>query len=317
MDNWEEKLPKMVESTIHEDVMILAGVPSWTLVFLKQVLAFTKKDNIMDVWPNLELYMHGGVNFEPYRTQFEAIIKNKDMNYVQTYNASEGFFAIQDQVKANDMLLMLDYGIFYEFITTEELTRKSPKAISLNNVKLGVNYAIVISTSAGLWRYVIGDTVQFTSLAPHRIKVTGRTSSFINAFGEEVITDNTDNAIQIACERTGALVKEYTVAPIFMAAKETGGHEWIIEFNKEPKNLEFFIEVLDNALKSLNSDYEAKRSNNLTIRRPLVHIAKNGTFYDWLNTKGKLGGQHKIPRLTNNRILLEEVLTLMNKPTTL
>jgi len=316
MDNWEEKLPKMVESTIHEDVMILAGVPSWTLVFLKKVLAYTKKDNIMDVWPNLELYMHGGVNFEPYRLQFEAIIKNKNMNYVQTYNASEGFFAIQDQVKANDMLLMLDYGIFYEFVLPGELSKNNPKVISLKDVKKSTNYALVISTSAGLWRYVIGDTIQFTSLKPHRIKVTGRISNFINAFGEEMITDNTDKAIEIACHRANALVKEYTVAPIFMEESETGGHEWIIEFYKQPENLDFFIEVLDNTLKSLNSDYEAKRSNDLTIRKPLVHIAKDGTFYEWLNSKGKLGGQHKIPRLCNDRILLEEVITLMNKPTT-
>lgn len=311
MDNWEEKLPKMVASTIHEDVMILAGVPSWTLVFLKQVLAYTKKDNIMEVWPNLELYMHGGVNFEPYRSQFESIIKNKNMNYVQTYNASEGFFAIQDQIKADDMLLMLDYGIFYEFALVDELSKKTPEVITLKDVELGVNYALIISTSAGLWRYVIGDTIQFTSLSPHRIKVTGRTSSFINTFGEEIITDNTDNAIQVACERTNALVREYTVAPVFMEANETGGHEWIIEFNQLPENLDFFIEVLDNALKSLNSDYEAKRVNNLAIRRPIVHIAKNGTFYDWLNSKGKLGGQHKIPRLSNDRILITELLTLM------
>mgnify|MGYP000335693606 CR=1 FL=1 len=317
MDNWEEKLPKMVESTIHEDVMILAGVPSWTLVFLKQVLEFTKKDNIMEVWPNLELYMHGGVNFEPYRSQFESIIKNENMNYVQTYNASEGFFAIQDQVKADDMLLMLDYGIFYEFTPPEELSKKNPKTISLQDVKKGVNYALIISTSAGLWRYIIGDTILFTSLRPHRIKVTGRITNFINAFGEEIITDNTDKAVEIACSKTKSLVKEYTVAPIFMNSKKTGGHEWIIEFNKQPKNLDFFIEVLDNALKSLNSDYEAKRSNDLTIRKPIIHIAKDGTFYDWLNSKGKLGGQHKIPRLANDRILLEEILALMNKPKTL
>lgn len=313
MDNWEEKLPKMVASTIHEDVMILAGVPSWTLVFLKEVLAFTKKENIMEVWPNLELYMHGGVNFEPYRSQFDTIIKNKNMNYVQTYNASEGFFAIQDRVKADDMLLMLDYGIFYEFALVDELKKEDPKTIALEEVKTGINYALIISTSAGLWRYVIGDTVEFTSLKPHRIKVTGRISNFINAFGEELITANTDKAIRLTCEKTNALVREYTVAPIYMETNETGGHEWIIEFNTPPKNLDFFIETLDNALKNINSDYEAKRTNDLTIRKPIVHIAKSGTFYDWLSSKGKLGGQHKIPRLSNDRILLEEVLTLMNK----
>lgn len=316
MENWSEKLPKMVESTVNEDVMILAGVPSWTLVFLKQVLEHTKKDNIMDVWPNLELYMHGGVNFEPYRSQFEAIIKNKDMNYVQTYNASEGFFAIQDQVNAKDMLLMLDYGIYYEFLPLEELNKEQPQTVELKNVQTGVNYALIITTSAGLWRYMIGDTVQFTSTSPHRIIVTGRTSQFINTFGEEVIVDNTDNAIRIACERTNSSVKDYTLAPIFMKNDETGGHEWIIEFYNQPENIDFFIDVLDNALKSLNSDYEAKRSSDLSIRKPIVHVAKNGTFHDWLNSKNKLGGQHKIPRLSNNRILINELLALMNNDKT-
>ena len=310
MDNWEEKLPKMVESTINEDVMILAGVPSWTLVFLKQVLAFTGKQNIMEVWPNLELYMHGGVNFEPYRSQFEALIQNNKMNYVQTYNASEGFFAIQDQVKADDMLLMLDYGIFYEFIPSNEVNKKHPKTITLQEVKLNENYALVISTSAGLWRYVIGDTIKFTSLKPHRIKVTGRTTNFINTFGEELITDNTDKAVQYACKQTNALVKDYSAAPIYMNDTETGGHEWIIEFYKKPNNIGEFTKILDDHLKSLNSDYEAKRTNDLTIKMPLVHIAKSGTFYDWLLSKGKLGGQHKIPRLSNNRIILEELLTI-------
>ncbi len=312
LENWNEKLPKMVESTVNEDVMILAGVPSWTLVFLKQVLAHTQKDNIMEVWPNLELYMHGGVNFEPYHSQFEAIIKNERMNYVQTYNASEGFFAIQDQTEARDMLLMLDYGIFYEFLPLEELDKPHPNAISLEEVEIGVNYALIITTRAGLWRYLIGDTIQFTSLTPHRIVVTGRTSQFINTFGEEVMVDNTDNAIRIACERTLASVKEYTVAPIFMENATTGGHEWIIEFYTPPENSDFFVDVLDNALKSLNSDYEAKRSNDLTIRKPVVHTAKDGTFHAWLSSKNKLGGQHKIPRLSNNRVLIEELLTLMN-----
>ncbi|MCT4583001.1 MAG: GH3 auxin-responsive promoter family protein [Flavobacteriales bacterium] len=311
MENWNEKLPKMVESTVNEDVMILAGVPSWTLVFLKQVLEHTQKDNIMEVWPNLELYMHGGVNFEPYRSQFEAIIKNKNMNYVQTYNASEGFFAIQDQVKATDMLLMLDYGIYYEFLPLEELHKEHPKTLELKDVETGINYALIITTSAGLWRYMIGDTIQFTHLKPHRIIVTGRTSQFINTFGEEVMVDNTDNAIRIACERTNSSVKDYTLAPVFMKEDETGGHEWIIEFYKQPKNIDFFVDVLDNALKSLNSDYEAKRSNDLTIRKPIIHIAKTGIFHDWLTSKDKLGGQHKIPRLSNNRILIEELLALM------
>jgi len=310
MEDWEEKLPKMVESTIKEDVMILAGVPSWTLVFLKKVLEYTGKKNIMEVWPNLELYMHGGVNFQPYKAQFEALIQSDNMNYVQTYNASEGFFAIQDRVKADDMLLMLDYGIFYEFIPLEELNKKNPKTIALESVEVGVNYAMVVTTNVGLWRYVIGDTIQFTSIQPHRIKVTGRTSHFLNTFGEEVIADNTDKAIEIACQKTNASVQEYTVAPIFMTNEQTGGHEWLIEFNQLPKSIQLFAQELDEALKTLNSDYEAKRTGDLSIAKPKINIAQQGTFYKWLKAKNKLGGQHKIPKLSNNRILLEELLEL-------
>lgn len=310
MDNWEEKLPLMVESTIKEDVMILAGVPSWVLVFLNEVLKHTGKTNIMDVWPNLELYMHGGVNFKPYQAQFEAIIKNKKMNYVQSYNASEGFFSVQDKVKADDMLLMLDYGIFYEFATLEELEKDEPTVVSLKDVKVDTNYAIIVSTTVGLWRYVIGDTVKFTSIKPHRIIVSGRTTHFLNAFGEELIIDNTDSAIIEACKKTNASFQEYTVAPIYMTENETGGHEWVIEFNEAPKDLDLFAQELDLALKNINSDYEAKRTGNLSIRAPKIHIAKTGLFYDWLKTKNKLGGQHKIPKLSNDRKILEEILSL-------
>jgi len=254
--------------------------------------------------------MHGGVNFKPYQAQFEAIIKNKKMNYVQSYNASEGFFSVQDKVKADDMLLMLDYGIFYEFATLEELEKDEPTVVSLKDVKVDTNYAIIVSTTVGLWRYVIGDTVKFTSIKPHRIIVSGRTTHFLNAFGEELIIDNTDSAIIEACKKTNASFQEYTVAPIYMTENETGGHEWVIEFNEAPKDLDLFAQELDLALKNINSDYEAKRTGNLSIRAPKIHIAKTGLFYDWLKTKNKLGGQHKIPKLSNDRKILEEILSL-------
>jgi len=307
MDQWEEKIEKMANATIHEDVSILAGVPSWTLVLLKRILEITGKDSIMEVWPNLELFMHGGVNFEPYREQFKKVIKNPKMNYVETYNASEGFFGIQDTPEKNELLLMLDYGIFYEFIPMDEYKGKKSKAIPLENVELGKNYAVVISTNGGLWRYLVGDTVEFTSLTPYRFRVTGRTKQFINAFGEEVIVDNAEKALTKACERTGAEIIDYTAGPIYMADKSQGGHEWLIEFSKPPKDIDFFSEVLDNALKSLNSDYEAKRSNNLSLKSPKVISVPFGTFYDWLKLKGKLGGQHKVPRLSNDRKFLDAI----------
>ncbi|MFZ5554607.1 MAG: GH3 auxin-responsive promoter family protein [Bacteroidota bacterium] len=310
MQNWEEKIEKMASSTIHEDVYIIAGVPSWTYVLLKRILEITGKDNIADVWPRLELYMHGGVSFTPYRQQFKDIIRKPDMNYVETYNASEGFFGIQDTSDKNELLLMLDYGIFYEFIPMEKFSAGADAAIDLSQVETGKNYALVISTNAGLWRYVVGDTIEFTSVSPYRFRITGRTKHFINAFGEELIVDNAEKAMAIACERTGAAVREYTVAPVYMKEDEPGTHEWVIEFEKEPGDPGFFTEVLDNALKSLNSDYEAKRSNNLNMRFPVIHKAVTGTFYAWLREKGKLGGQHKIPRLSNDRKLMEEILKI-------
>lgn len=313
LDQWEEKLERMVDETIHEDVHILAGVPSWTLVLLKRILEKTGAKDILEVWPNLELYMHGGVNFEPYRKQFEKMIPKKTMNYVQTYNASEGFFGIQDRVVADDMLLMLDYGVFYEFIPMSEFHQPNPKTINIEDVKEGVNYALVISTNAGLWRYVIGDTIKFTSLTPHRFKITGRTKQFINAFGEELIVENADYSINEACKKTNSFVKDYTVCPVFMADNDTGGHQWLVEFEKEPENLDNFINILDDSLKSVNSDYEAKRTNDLTMKLPLVNKMKKGTFYDWLKSKGKLGGQYKVPKLANNRTIVDEVLKIENE----
>ena len=310
MSEWETKMNAIVEETIQEDITSLVGVPSWMLVLLNRVLEKTGKKNILEVWPNLEVYFHGGVNFNPYREQFKKIIPKKDFKYFETYNASEGFFAIQDVNHSLDLLLMLDYGIFYEFIPMDKFDNENSKAIPLSQVKLKTNYAMVITTNGGLWRYLIGDTVKFTSLKPYRIRITGRTKHFINVFGEELIIENAENALKQACLKTKTEVSEFTVAPIFMSENNTGGHEWIIEFKTKTENLNYFTELLDNALKSLNSDYEAKRYNNLTLAMPKVNIARQGLFYDWLKQNGKLGGQHKIPRLSNSRKYLEEILVL-------
>lgn len=308
MDQWEEKLDKMAKETIKEDVHILAGVPSWTLVLLEKILKENNTDNILDIWPNLELYMHGGVNFEPYKNRFESIIPKNTMNYVQTYNASEGFFGIQDKVVGDDMLLMLDYGIFYEFIPMSEFENETPTVLNIEEVEMNVNYALVISTNAGLWRYIIGDTVQFTSTTPYRIKVTGRTGYYLNAFGEEVIIENAENAISQASRKTGAIVREFTACPVYMEEGKAGRHQWLIEFDQEPFDFNQFSHILDVTLQEINSDYAAKRSNNLTLDKPVINKMKKGTFYAWLTSKGKLGGQHKIPRLSNDRKIVEEIL---------
>lgn len=307
MNEWESKLERIASVTKDEDVTNITGVPSWILVLLNKILEMTGKTNLSEVWPNLELFVHGGVSFTPYREQFRKICPPA-MNYLETYNASEGFFGIQDTTTGNDMLLMLDYGIFYEFIPVAELGSSQPKAISLGEVKKGVNYAMVISTNAGLWRYMIGDTITFTSVSPYRIRVTGRTKGFINAFGEELIIDNAEKALSIACEKTGAVVREYTAAPVYIDEGKSGAHEWLIEFEKSPEDLEYFTEVLDNALKALNSDYEAKRYHNLILQPPLVRELPHGTFYNWLKEKGRLGGQYKILRLANDRVFIDEIL---------
>jgi len=310
MGEWESKMKAIVEETIHEDITSLVGVPSWMLVLINKVLERTGKSNILEVWPNLEVYFHGGVNFNPYREQFKKLIPKKDFKYFETYNASEGFFAIQDQNDSLDMLLMLDYGIFYEFIPMDQFDGEHSEAIPLQKVKLHTNYAIVITTNGGLWRYLIGDTVKFTSLKPHRIRITGRTKHFINVFGEELIIENAEEALNFACLKTGAEISEYTVAPIFMNIDSSGAHEWLIEFKTQPKNLDDFTNHLDKTLKSINSDYEAKRYHNLTLALPKINVAPKGLFYNWLKEKGKLGGQHKIPRLSNSRKHLEELLEL-------
>lgn len=308
MDEWEEKIERMANAVIHENVTSIAGVPTWTIVLIKRIFELTGTDNLADVWPNIELYMHGGVSFTPYREQFKKLIRKPLMYYQETYNASEGFFAAQDVIGEEGLLLFLNHGIFYEFMPMEELGKEEPRTLQLQEVELGKNYALVISTNGGLWRYMVGDTVQFTSLLPYRIKVSGRTKSFINAFGEEVIVENSDTAIAKASEATGAIVNDYTAAPVYFSENGNGGHEWLIEFDKAPDNMEHFIDVLDSTLKTINSDYEAKRHKDIALARPLVHVMPQGTFCEFLKSKGKLGGQHKVPRLNNDRNYLEEIL---------
>lgn len=308
--DFEEKIKMITETAIGEDITSIAGVPSWNLIMLKYILDFTGKSNILELWPNMEAFMHGGVSFGPYKEQFKKLIPSENMRYMENYNASEGYFAVQDDPNSDDLLLMLDYGIFYEFIPMDEYGKENPKVLTIGDVKLNTNYALVISTNGGLWRYVIGDTIIFTSLFPHKIKISGRTKQYINVFGEELMVDNAENAITIACEKTGALVKEYTAAPIYMKENEKGGHEWLIEFELKPDSIEFFSTVLDNALKSLNSDYEAKRYKSITLEFPKINIAKKGLFYDWMKLRGKIGGQNKVPRLANDRKYMEDLLKL-------
>ena len=311
MDNWEEKIEKMARATMMEDVTNISGVPSWTLILIKRILELSGKNDLHDIWPNLELFVHGAVSFTPYREQFHKLIPSSKMNYLETYNASEGFFGIQDSSDSEEMLLMLDYGIYYEFMPMEEYGKENPRTLLLHEVEKDINYALIISTNAGLWRYMIGDTIKFTSVSPYRIKITGRTKHFINAFGEEVIIDNAEKALEIACKKSDAVIKEYTAAPIYFSDKENGAHEWLIEFEEAPNNLEYFTEVLDNALKSINSDYEAKRYRNIALRMPVVQAVEEGTFYNWMKSRGKLGGQHKVPRLSNDRQYVEEIKNIL------
>ena len=309
LDEWENKIEKLAQITMNENVTSLAGVPTWTIVLIKRILALSGKQYLKEVWPNLELYIHGGVSFVPYREQLDRLI-GKPINYLEIYNASEGFIAGQDKLNEEGMLLYTDHGIFYEFMPVDEYGKDEPQTIGLKDVVLHKNYALVISTNGGLWRYLIGDTIQFTSLLPYKIKVTGRLKHYINAFGEEIIIDNADNAISIASEKTGAVVTDYTAAPIYFSEESNGAHEWIIEFDKEPNDLNTFAFELDNALKSINSDYEAKRHKNIALSMPIITSVKKGTFNEWLRSKGKLGGQHKVPRLSNERALVEEIKSL-------
>jgi len=311
MNEWESKIKAVVEQTWNKDVGNISGIPSWILVLIKAILQKTGKESLSEVWPNLEVFFHGGISFEPYRAQYEALIPSDKMHYMEIYNASEGFFGIQDDPNDASMLLMLDYGVFYEFIPKNGLeSQEQPEAIPLPEVQVGENYVMLISTMGGLWRYRIGDTVRFTSLRPHKIEISGRTQHFINAFGEELMVDNAEKAIQMACLQTGAEVHGYTAAPLFMLEKAKGRHQWLIEFEKEPVSIETFADILDQALQSLNSDYEAKRYKGITLQRLEIIPARAGLFHDWLKIKGKLGGQHKVPRLCNDRKLIEELLQI-------
>ncbi len=311
LKDWEIKMPAIVEQVIKEDVGSFTGVPSWMMVLLREVLDSTGKQYIDEVWPNVECFFHGGISFTPYAEQYASIF-SKPINYYEIYNASEGYFAMQDTDNSKDMLLMLDYGIFYEFIPMDEFYSENPTIISLEEVKLHTNYALVISTNGGLWRYIIGDTVKFVSKIPYRIRVTGRTKFYINAFGEELMVENAEKALKVAEEKTQAIISEYTAGPVFMKGKEKGAHEWIIEFVKQPDSLDKFTEVLDNELQKVNSDYEAKRYNNMTLNPPIVHSARPNLFYDWMKQRGKLGGQNKVPRLANDREYLDSLLILDN-----
>lgn len=311
MAEWEAKIRAIIDEVKQENITYIAGVPTWTLLVIKQMMQEEGVDDLLDIWPNLELYLHGGVSFAPYRNQFENLTKKRQINYLETYNASEGFFAAQDQFGNEGMLLFLNHGIFYEFMPTEEYGKDFPITYGLEEVKLGVNYALIISTNAGLWRYVLGDTVQFTSLEPFRIKVSGRLKHFINAFGEELIIDNSDFAIEQACIETGAKVNDYTAAPVYISEHENGTHEWIIEFEELPVAIDVFTATLDKYLQQSNSDYEAKRHKDIALRMPIVHRMQQGGFNEWLKSKGKEGGQNKVPRLSNERKHLEEILNFV------
>ena len=304
MNDFEKKIKQMAIITAKEDVTNISGVPSWILVLFQEILKNTGAKNMQEVWPNMQLYMHGGINFDPYREQFNKQFP-KPINYLETYNASEGFFGIQDQKNSDEMLLMLDYGIFYEFIAMDDFSNEN--AIPLWQVQKNKNYALIITTNAGLWRYLIGDTVTFTSTSPYRIKITGRTTQFINAFGEELIVENANQALKISCEKTNSIIKEYTAAPVFMDKGKKGAHEWFIEFEKEPINKIEFLSILDENLKNLNSDYEAKRNKNLALEAPILNVVNQGYFYNWMKKNNRLGRQFKVARLNNNRELVESM----------
>lgn len=312
MSDYEKKIEQMAEEASKENVVSIAGVPTWINLIIKRVVEKKGVKNIFEVWPNLEVFFHGAVSFAPYEKLFEELLPSKNMHYMEAYNASEGFFAMQDDIdKKGEMLLIPDYGVFYEFIPMNEFNSKNPKVLTMADVEVDKNYALVISTNAGLWRYIIGDTVSFTSLFPHRIKITGRTKHFINAFGEEVVVHNTDTAIAKACKATKALLSEYTVAPIYMGNSKNGAHEWIIEFEKEPDSIENFKTILDESLRSVNSDYDAKRYKDIALSFPKINIAPKGTFYTWMKSRQKLGGQNKVPRLSNSREYVDEILKLL------
>lgn len=312
LPDWEIKLQALADYAVKKDIRAFMGVPSWLLVLLKKIKADTGKE-LTELWPNLEVFFHGGVSFTPFAEQYEKLIQKDSMWYWETYNASEGFFGVQFEAKSKDMLLMLDSGIYYEFVPMSEWDSPSPKTLTLEEVETGQNYALLISTNGGLWRYMIGDTIEFTSTNPYLFRITGRTKSFINAFGEEVIIDNAEKALALACKATGAQIAEYTAAPVYFGDNSAGAHQWLIEFEIEPDDLELFTKTLDEALMEVNSDYEAKRSYNLSLQSPQVQSVPKGSFYDWLKSIGKAGGQNKVPRLSNNRDYMDKLLAFLEK----
>lgn len=314
MGEWEEKIQKMAAHLIKQNVTSMAGVPTWTLVLINKMfeVAGIESRNLRDIWPMFEVFFHGGVSFTPYRQQFEEIIRGENITYFETYNASEGFFALQNESDKDDMLLMLDYGIFYEFIKVEDLDQDHPRAYTLDEVEQDVTYAMLISTNAGLWRYLIGDTVRFTSVNPYKLKIVGRTKHFINAFGEELVIENAESGLEAACAATGAVINNYTAAPIYFGSDSNGGHEWLIEFKVAPSDLNLFRETLDQRLKELNSDYEAKRYEGMVLREPLIRALPEGSFYAWMKKRGKLGGQNKVPRLSNHRKYVDAILEMVS-----
>jgi hypothetical protein len=313
LEDFEEKMEKITQATINQSIRYLVGVPSWFLVLIKYILKQTGKSNLLEIWPDLELFCHGGISFKPYREQYHELIPSESMKYLESYNASEGYFGIQDDLGTSDMLLMLDYGVFYEFVKSSEVGNDNPKVYTVGEVEIGVNYAIIISTNGGLWRYMIGDTISFTNLYPHKFIISGRTRHFINAFGEEVIIENAERALEITCSKTKARISEFTAGPVFMSTTTKGCHEWIIEFEDPPADLDYFVAILDNSLQSLNSDYEAKRYKNLTLGLPIIKSVPKGTFYKWLQRKEKLGGQNKVPRLSNDRKYIEEIYSVLEE----
>ena len=315
MGDWDQKIEKMALETSQENVTSILGVPTWTLVLIEKILEITGKQSILEVWPNFEFLVHGAVAFGPYRDLFQThVFPSSEVRFLEIYNASEGFFGIQDDLnRPDELLLMLDYGIFYEFIPMQETGEELDSIVPLELVELGINYAVVITTNSGLWRYKIGDTVRFTSVHPYRVKISGRTKHFINAFGEELIIENAERAVAVACRETGAEMKDYTAAPVYMDGGKRGSHEWVVEFSKAPKDLRTFAAVLDQTLREINSDYDAKRSYDLVLGPPVVHVAPQGTFYGWMRSRGKLGGQHKVPRLSNHREFIDGVLAHINQ----
>ncbi len=312
MDEWEEKIEKMARHTADENVTSMSGVPTWMVVLLERIINLKGVNDITEVWPNLEVFFHGAVAFTPYEKLFNSLIPSSGMRYVETYNASEGFFGIQDQSDSKDMLLMLDYGIFYEFIPFEDLDSDNPRVLTLDQVELNKSYAIIITTNAGLWRYKIGDTVRFTSTDPYRIRISGRTKHFINAFGEEVVVENAEVAIAEACKRTDAEIENFTAGPIYLGDSQKGSHEWIVEFARDPEDLSRFKQILDEKLREINSDYDAKRYKDIALDPPVVHAVEKGTFYNWMKKRGKLGGQNKVPRLSNDREYLDDILEMIS-----